>query len=385
MGKKGAWHRFELCGGMKRSGKKKKIAFLGIKGLPSKGGAERVVEGIVTNLAGDFEITVYCSRSYSKEYHPEHIRLIKLRNLKGKHLYSLSLSLLSALHAFFCAKYDLVHVHNTDSGFIVPLLRLKYKVIGTSHGFAYQREKWSGVVKGLLKFSERIMFAFANATTCVSKSLTEGLIDAYKKDVLFIPNGIDKPAFVEDPALFEKYGLRTKDYLCFAAGRVDPTKGCHLLLTAAAKIDKNIHVIAIGDFSHKRDYTDQLHAMADERVEFIPFIADKEVLFGIIKNAHLFIFPSTVEAMSIMLMEVAALGVPIVCSDIPENTTVLEDKTTYFKSGDAEDLREKIEQCLENYDERVKEAQVTKDWVLANYNWKNIAKKYKNLYNMYTF
>jgi len=366
---------------MKDNGKKTKIAFLGIKGLPSKGGAERVVEGIVDNLADDFDISVYCSRSYSADYHPEHIRLIRLRNLKGKHLYSFSLSLMSALHALFCRRFDLVHVHNTDSGFIVPLLRLKYKVIGTSHGFAYQREKWSGMVKGLLKLSERILFASANATTCVSKSLTQELIGVYKKDVLFIPNGIDKPTSVEDPDLFKKYGLRDKDYLCFAAGRVDPTKGCHLLLTAAAELSKNIHVVAIGDFSHKKDYTQQLHKMADERVAFLPFIADKKVLFGIIKNAKLFVFPSTVEAMSIMLMEVAALGVPIVCSDIPENTTVLEDKTTYFKSGDATDLKEKIELCFTEYEDQLANARATKGWVLENYNWKNIAKKYKNLYN----
>jgi len=370
---------------MKNNSKKKKIAFLGIKGLPSKGGAERVVEGIVSNLAGDFEIYVYCSRSYSEDYHPDDIHLVRIRNLKGKHLYSFSLSIFSTLHALFCKKYDLIHVHNTDSGFIVPLLRLKYKVIGTSHGFAYKREKWSGYARHFLKLSERILFSFSNSATCVSKSLTEELIDLYKREVLFIPNGIDKPVPREDPGLFTEYRLKEREYICFAAGRVDPTKGLHILLKAFAKMDRDIRVVAIGDFSHKKDYTEQMHDMADERVSFLPFIAEKEVLFGIIKNAKLFVFPSTVEAMSIMLLEVAALGVPVVCSDIPENMTVLEDKTTYFKSGDDEDLREKIELFLSDYVDQLASAQVTKEWVLENYNWKNIAKKYKNLYNSLTF
>lgn len=348
------------------------------------GGAERVVEGIVNNLAEDFDIYVYCSRSYSKDYHPDHIHLIKMRNMKGKHLYSLSLSLLSALHALFCKKFDLVHVHNTDSGFIVPPLRLKYKTVGTSHGFPYQREKWSGFAKRCFRLSEKLMFSFATSTTCVSKSITRELIDRYKKDVLFIPNGIDEPTAVEDPGMFEKYGLREKDYICFAAGRVDPTKGCHILLKALEKLDQDIRVVAIGDFSHKPDYTDQLRAMADDRVEFIPFIAEREVLFGIINSAKLFVFPSTVEAMSIMLLEVAALGVPMVCSDIAENVTVLEDMTTYFRSGDHDDLKDKIELCLNSYDEIVSQAQKTRAWVLENYKWKNIAEKYKTLYNVLT-
>ena len=105
-----------------REKRKKKIAFLGIKGLPSKAGADRVVEGVVDNLAEEFDIYVYCSRSYSKDYDPGHIRLIKIRHFRGKHLFSFSLSLFSALHALFLKRFDLVNVHNTDSGFIVPLL-----------------------------------------------------------------------------------------------------------------------------------------------------------------------------------------------------------------------------------------------------------------------
>jgi glycosyltransferase involved in cell wall biosynthesis len=85
-----------------------------------------------------------------------------------------------------------------------------------------------------------------------------------------------------------------------------------------------------------------------------------------------------------MLMEVAALGIPIVCSDIPENKTVLADRTTYFMSGDAEDLQEKIELCLESYDYQMTRARTTKEWVLENYNWKKIAKSYKDLYNSLT-
>ena len=361
---------------------RKKIAFLGIKGLPSRGGAERVVEGIVNNLSQDFDITVYGSKTYAGDYEPTHIQLIRLNNMQGKHLYSFSLSLLSALHALLFGKYDLIHVHNTDSGFVVPLLRLRYKVIGTSHGFPYQREKWSGVVKRCLKFSEKLMFTYASAATCVSKPVAQELHALYKKEVLFIPNGIDKPGYVEDSPLFARHRLKNKDYICFAAGRVDPTKGCHILLEAFGKMDGDIRLAVIGDFSHKKDYSERLYAMADSRVEFIPFIGDRDVLFGIIKNAKFFVFPSTVEAMSIMLLEVAALGVPIICSDIPENVTVMEDNTTYFRSGDSADLLGKMMLCFERYSDMQAQADRTKDWIVANYNWKYIAKIYKSTYNM---
>jgi glycosyltransferase involved in cell wall biosynthesis len=362
------------------SNTKKKIAFLGIKGLPSKAGADRVVESIISYLNKEYDISIYCSNLYSRDYKSDKFNIIKVRNLGGKYLFSFTLFILSAIHALIFKNFDLIHLHNTDAGFVIPLLRLKYRVIGTSHGYPYKREKWNNLAKNFLKFSELIFFRFSNLITCVSKSITKELKDKYKKNIYFIPNGISNPIIKEDNLIFEKFKLKYREYICFAAGRIDPTKGCHILLNAFNKIKNNIDIVAIGDFSHKKDYSETLFHMADERAKFVPFIEDKEILFGIIKKAKLFIFPSTVEAMSMMLLEVASLGVPIICSDIPENMSVLEDHTTYFQSGDDMDLAKKIEFCLEHYDEVLEMSSNARKWVIKQYNWKNISRKYKNIY-----
>ena len=44
-----------------------KIAYIGIKGLPAKGGVERVVEAIVDRLREKNELTVYCNSRYTPE------------------------------------------------------------------------------------------------------------------------------------------------------------------------------------------------------------------------------------------------------------------------------------------------------------------------------
>ena len=82
-----------------------------------------------------------------------------------------------------------------------------------------------------------------------------------------------------------------------------------------------------------------------------------------------------------MLLEAAALGIPIVCSDIPENRCVLEDKTTYFRSGDDKDLADKIAFVLSRYPEMSEKARQSRQWVLERYDWKSISIEYKNLYN----
>ena len=53
--------------------------------------------------------------------------------IPGKHLRPLSLMLLSAFHALFFGDYDFIHLHNAEACFVAPLLRLRYRILATSH------------------------------------------------------------------------------------------------------------------------------------------------------------------------------------------------------------------------------------------------------------
>ena len=84
-------------------------------------------------------------------------------------------------------------------------------------------------------------------------------------------------------------------------------------------------------------------------IEFMGLIREKEKLFKYIRNARLFVFPSYSENMSIMLLEAASLKVPVICSDIPENKTVFNEKEVlFFKSENEDDLAEKLKYALAN-------------------------------------
>ena len=114
-----------------------RIAYLGIKGLPSAAGADRVVEAIVRRLANHHRLTVYCSASAvpAGATFPG-VELVRVPVLKGKHAHATSLFLRSALDALLRRDFDLVHVHNVEASFVLPFLKLRYPVIATSHGLA---------------------------------------------------------------------------------------------------------------------------------------------------------------------------------------------------------------------------------------------------------
>ena len=100
---------------------------------------------IVQELKDRQELTVYCNSRYtSSDVKLPDVKLVRIPTLPGKHLQPVSLFILSALHALFKGNYDLIHLHNVEACFVLPLLRLRYRVIATSHGSPIRaaRNKW---------------------------------------------------------------------------------------------------------------------------------------------------------------------------------------------------------------------------------------------------
>lgn len=364
---------------------RKKIAYFGIKGLPSKAGADRVVEAIVSGVDKDlYEPTVYCSgRLVPKNAVYPGVRLVRIPVLPGKHLHATVLFILAALHAIFLGDYDLIHLHNVESSFMLPLLRLRYKVVSTSHAVPQDRDKWGKFAKLCLRLTEYPFILFSNALTGVAGPLTEYYKTHYNKQVQYIPNGVDEDIRLDTAAAKEflaQHDLEPGKYILFAAGRIIRTKGCHFLLEAFRDIDTDVNLLVLGDETQIPSYAEELHQMADARVRFGGFVSSKAMLMGLVAQARLFVFPSTIEAMSMMLLEAASVGTPTVGSDIPENTAILPEQILYFKSADVSDLREKLQWALAHPDEMRELSFKAKSWVNQNYRWREIVKEYERLY-----
>jgi len=224
----------------------------------------------------------------------------------------------------------------------------------------------------------------SNYATSVSHPDAVYLKAHYKRNVVYIPNGVDDCVQFDleraDTRL-RQIGLEPGNYLMFAAGRIDPTKGCHLVLEALNHMENPLKLAIVGDLNQVPAYSDHLRKIADEnQVVFIPPISDRKLLFGMVKQARLFIFPSTDEGMSMMLLEAAALQTPIICSDIPENKIVIHDNVLYFHSEDAADLANKIEWALNHPKEMSSLGQKASICVKDNLTWEKIVGQYEDIY-----
>jgi len=368
---------------------KLKIAFIGSKSFPSQAGVDRVVEAIARGLAarGDYEITVYGDKGkIDSAKAPSNVILIPFSPLGPKYFRAFSQFLMAGFHALFKGNYDLIHLHNLEAAYILPLLRLKYPVVTTSHIITHRRvDQWGRFARFLIRQMEWPFIHLSNSRTAVSYTDTQYYENKHKRTVTWVPNGVETANTIPQVAqrkVSEKYGLIEKNHILFTAGRIIPTKGGHILLAAAKQIEKThpYPIVILGDLSRDPEYAKQLLEMAPENTRFIPFIESKEEVEAIIAGSRLLVFPSMVEGMSMVLLEAVTQKIHLIVSDIPENKSVLEKNALYFCSEDVNDLAEKLNWALENSEFMNKLSLDAYQHVLANFSWEKIVSSYEKCY-----
>lgn len=364
--------------------KKNNIAVIGLKGLPAFGGAATVGENIIEQLKDKFEFTVYAISSHTEQQSGKFngYNQIVFRKAPFKKLNIYYYYLLSVLHCLIFGRYDLIHIHHTDIAIILPILNLKYKTIITSHGSIQSTRgvnfKYSRFETFFLLISEKFL-KYANVVTAVSKNLSNTLSNRYSINVNYIPNAIN---LFNNKTVKKSKLLNDKNYILFGAGRIIPTKGCHILLQALNQLKYKGKIIIVGDTTQDMKYSKHLYDISKKLdITFLDMIKNKKELLSIVINAKLFIYPSSLESMSMMLLEVASCKIPIICSDLIENRDIFEkNEVLYFETNNHMDLVNKINWAFENYNTFQNMANKAFENLKINYNWTNISQHYSNLY-----
>lgn len=350
---------------------KKRIAVIGLKGLPAFGGAATVGENIIDQLKDKYDFTVYLISSHTqlKSGQNNGYNVVVFSKLPFIKLNTLYYYILSAFHSIICGKYAIIHLHHRDAAFLLLILRLRFKTVITTHGLVLT-DKWRRF-KFFFEFQNRFI-KYSNIITCVSLKDQNILKNYVKRETIYIPNGVNIEIIEDKP----------KTHLMFASGRILQTKGCHVFIEAAKIICCKEKIVIAGKLDAESNYSKNLLAYSkDLKIEFIGLIKEKNKLKELIQSASLFIYPSIIESMSMMLLEVAALKTPIICCDIPENRDVFSDNEVLFcKVNDHLDLAEKLQWAIMHPNEMREFAENAYQKLNQYYTWKKIAGEYIKVY-----
>ncbi len=369
-----------------------KVAMIGHKVVPSRrGGIENVLTSLCPLLA-ESGVDVTCYNRSTDKVENEYIDMVDHNKYKGvtlKKAWTIEAKGISAMISSFTAAisatfagFDVLHFHAEGpcAAMWIPKMFGK-RCVATVHGLDWQREKWSGsFASKYIKFGEKVMVKCADEIIVLSESAKAYFKETYNRDTVLIHNGIDKPTIKQADKITELYGLSKGDYIC-TVSRLTAEKGLHYLIEAYNNIKTDKKLVIAGDTSDTDEYVSYIKQMAGDNpnIIFTGFISG-DILKEIYSNAYIVAVPSDIEGMSISLLEALAYGNAVLCSDIPENTLVTEDKAINFKKSDVADLQNKLQNmcddnlCVENLKHGVD------DFILEKYNWNDVAVATRNLY-----
>jgi len=355
------------------------VVMMGCRGIPATyGGVEKAVEELSTRLAKQgHRVTVICRNHYTPRMSTyEDVQIVRLPTIPRKHLEMIVHTLLSALY-LAVKPCDLVHVHSVEPSVVTPFLRLFHPVVATSHGQAYRRDKWGPVFRSLSQLAERIFIAAPRKCTAVSRTLSGYYTQKYGRTTQYIPNGvtIQKPVGPEHLAQFE---LEKDRYILFV-GRLLATKGPKLLIDAYKRVRPDLKLVIVGGSSHTPRYERMLQKEAGDGVRFVGYQYG-DALKALYSNCRLFVFPSYIEGLPLVLLEALSFQRPVLFSDIPENLEIADGLGTAFKCGSVDDLAEKLEQALSDPDRLESLRTAATERLCSEYNWDRITGQYLKIY-----
>ncbi len=155
-------------------------------------------------------------------------------------------------------------------------------------------------------------------------------------------------------------------------------KGVHLLIDSLARLRtvRDVHLLVVGDGPERRNLEQQVAALGlAERVSFRVDVAEQEEIFGLMKAAKVFVFPSVREGFGIAPLEALACGTPVVTTSHPNNNArelVARSDRGYVAEPTVEALTACIEKALADDTERPR---LVETW-LKEFDWSTAADEY---------
>ncbi len=252
-------------------------------------------------------------------------------------------------------KPDIIHTHCYQFRlfplFIASLLPLKKRInFHTIHtvGIHYQKlSLWHAIKLSVERFCYTIFDVKVVTVSDIVYDRCCFLWNINKIDLCRINNGVetDISSIGKSPVIDEKY------VNIVYVSRLHLGKNHLLLLKAFSMLcseNSNMRLYLLGDGTERGEIVQELKNLNLEKKVFL--LGNRNDVLSILKACDIGVFPSLFEGLSLALLEMMSVGLPIVCSDIPEFRKILTDMedALFFDPTSFVDLYQKLSLLYSN-------------------------------------
>ena len=364
-----------------------KVMVLGLRGFPNvQGGVETHCQALYPLLVErGFEVDVLTRSPYADPA-IEQWQGVRFHRLWSPQSSGLEAMLHSIVGVFYAAlrRPDILHIHAIGPAIVTPLASLfGLKTVVTHHGPDYDREKWGRFARFILKAGEFGGMRFSRARIVISEVIRALVRDRHGKESTLIPNGVRLPSAeaAGEVAVLSELQLEPARYVLLVS-RLVPEKRHPDLIRAFRRAGlSGWKLVLVGDTSSGDEYVKEVSALAGESDDVVVAgFRSGEALAGLLRNAGIFVLPSSHEGLPIALLEAMSYGLPVVASDIPAHLELKLAERCYFPLGDVDALAERLSDLGDDEPFRNQLRETGVEMVKQKYDWADVADKTAELY-----
>lgn len=356
----------------------RKIAIIGTVGVPANyGGFETLAENLVKYHHASSRpdlLTVYCSsKSYPVKQRSFLAAQLKYVPLNANGTQSILYDFVSLISAVW-NRSEVILLLGVSGAVLLPLVRLfsPARIITNIDGIEWRREKWQGLAKRFLRFSEKMAVRFSHEVISDNDAIAQYVKLAYSVDSHVIAYGGDHAVAV-DAAAVNEHQLPEK--FAFSVCRIEPENNVHVILEAFSRL-KEHPLVMVGNWSNS-EYgraTRERYA-ACRHLFLLDPIYDLGKLKTLRSLASLYVHGHSAGGTNPSLVEAMHFGKPVLTFDCSFNRSTTEGKALFF--GNSDELMRLVETTDATTAEKVGLALV--EVATRRYTWSVVAQQYFSL------
>lgn len=277
---------------------------------------------------------------------------------------------------------DIVHAHLPHAAWFARWSRLAAPpcaVVDTLHSCT------TGTV------GRRIGYRCSNWLTDQVTAVSHAAAEAHRSAAMVsdskltvLPNGVDgdhwQPNMAARTETRQQLGIN-REFLWFAAGRLEPVKDYPTLLAAMAKIMDPVRLLIAGAGPLQSELASlSVQLGLERRVRFLGFESD---IRRWMQAADGFVLSSLREGLPLALLEAAACALPAVATCIPGTTEVIDDGQTGWlaPAGNAAALAESMTRMMRlSADERLAMGMKARDRAIERFSLDVVLDRWEEMY-----
>ncbi len=357
-----------------------KVGIVGTRGIPNNyGGFEQFAEFLsVYLIENDVEVFVYNTSDHTyKEKEFKGVKIIHCLNPEktigtvGQFIYDLN-CILDARKRKFDVLLQLGYTSSSIWSFLFPKKSL---IITNMDGLEWKRTKYNKLVRGFLKYAEKLAVNNSDFLIADSIGIQSYLKKKYNVNSTYIPYGAE---VFNNPELtiLDTYKVKQHQYNLLIA-RIEPENNIETILDGVVLSKQHTPFLVVGNPNANNFGKRLLKKYEHTNVRFLGSIYSKEILNCLRTNSSLYFHGHSVGGTNPSLLEAMADKALIVANNNIFNRAVLGEDAFYFSD------KYEIKTILEEAEKEAHADKIENNIVKIKeiYNLTKINKTYHNFFN----